>query len=258
MSADRILFVSDLHLDEESPLAVAQFIDFLRGEARDCLGLYILGDLFETWIGDDDDEPVRASVCTELRDFTRRVPCPVVRGNRDFLLGEGFERRSGCRLLPDPVRVTAGDRQFLISHGDLLCTTDIRYQRFRDFSRESRVQRNYIALPLPVRRMLAGRARADSRAYTRGAADNIMDVNPDAVAALFRMGDADVLVHGHTHRPAVHSLRVDGRERTRIVLGDWHESGSCLSLAGNGHYETLRLPARTGSTLSMASSSARV
>jgi UDP-2,3-diacylglucosamine hydrolase len=258
MSADRILFVSDLHLDEESPLAVAQFVDFLRGEARDSLGLYILGDLFETWIGDDDDEPVRASVCAALREFTRHVPCHVVRGNRDFLLGEGFERRSGCQLLPDPVRVQSGEQHFLISHGDLLCTADVSYQRFRDFSRDSRVQRNYIALPLPVRRMLAGRARAGSRAHTRGAADSIMDVNPEAVAALFRLGEADVLIHGHTHRPAVHSLRVDNRVRTRIVLGDWYESGSCLQLAADGRYETLRLAARAGSTLNMASSSARV
>jgi UDP-2,3-diacylglucosamine hydrolase len=258
MSPDRILFVSDLHLDEQAPRAVAQFIDFLRGPARQSQALYILGDLFETWIGDDDDEPVRASVCVALREFTRHVPCLVVRGNRDFLLGPGFESRSGCQLLPDPVRVQAGDHTFLVSHGDLLCTNDRRYQRFRHFSRDKPVQQDYLALPVGVRRMLAGRARTDSRAYTRGAADEIMDVNPDAVAAMFRIAGADVLIHGHTHRPAVHGLRVDGRERTRIVLGDWYESGSCLQLSADGRYETLRLAAPAASTLSMASSSARV
>jgi len=258
MTPGPILFVSDLHLDEESPRAVAQFIDFLQGAARPSQALYILGDLFETWIGDDDDEPVRNSVCAALREFTRHVPCHVVRGNRDFLLGAGFESRSGCQLLPDPVRVQAGERTFLVSHGDLLCTSDLRYQRFRDFAREEPVQQDYLALPLAVRRMLAGRARTDSRAYTRGAADDIMDVNPDAVAALFRIAEADVLIHGHTHRPAVHRLRVGNRDRTRIVLGDWYDSGSCLQLGADGRYETLRLAAPAGSTLSMASSSARV
>jgi UDP-2,3-diacylglucosamine hydrolase len=258
MSADRILFVSDLHLDEASPRAAAQFIDFLRGPALESQALYILGDLFETWIGDDDDEPVRNSLCAALRAYTRHVPCHVVRGNRDFLLGAGFEQRSGCTLLPDPVRVQAGTRRFLVSHGDLLCTNDTRYQRFRDFTRDEPVQSDYLALPLAVRRMLAGRARAGSRAHTYGAAQAIMDVNPEAVAALFRITDADLLIHGHTHRPAVHALQVDGRQCTRIVLGDWYEEGSCLSLDADGRYETLRLATRAGSTLSMASSSARV
>lgn len=258
MSADRILFVSDLHLDEDSPRAVTQFIEFLRGPALDSQALYILGDLFETWIGDDDDEPARHSVCTALHEYTRRVPCHVVRGNRDFLLGPGFEQRSGCRLLPDPVRVQAGTRRFVLSHGDLLCTKDTGYQNFRDFTRDARVQRDFLALPLAVRRTLAGRARAGSRAHTRGAAQNIMDVNPGAVAELLRIADADLLIHGHTHRPATHAQRVDGRERTRIVLGDWYEDGSCLALGGDGRYETLRLATRTGSTLSMASSNARV
>jgi UDP-2,3-diacylglucosamine hydrolase len=258
MPADRILFVSDLHLDEHSPLAVAQFTNFLRGEARNAQGLYILGDLFETWIGDDDDEPVRASVCAALRDFTRHVPCHVLRGNRDFLLGEGFERRSGCSLLPDPVSVQAGGRRLLVSHGDLLCTGDANYQRFRDFARAAPVQRDYLRLPLPVRRTLADKARMDSRAHTRATAQEIMDVAPDAVAALFRLADADLLVHGHTHRPAIHRLMLDGRERTRIVLGDWYESSSCLALGADGGYEILRLPARSGSTLSIDSSSARV
>jgi UDP-2,3-diacylglucosamine hydrolase len=244
MSADRILFVSDLHLDEDSAPAVTQFIDFLQGQARDCLALYILGDLFETWIGDDDDEPVREAVCAELRRFTRHAPCHVMRGNRDFLLGAGFEQRSGCQLLPDPVRIQAGSRQVLISHGDLMCTGDVRYQQFREFARDGQVQQSFLALPLRVRRMLAGRARADSNAHTQRASYQIMDVMPDAVAALFRLGDADILVHGHTHRPAVHALRVDGRERTRIVLGAWHHGGSCVALEAGGRYETLLL-ART-------------
>lgn len=258
MSADRILFVSDLHLDEHSAAAVTQFIDFLQGPARDAGALYILGDLFETWVGDDDDEAARSRVCAALREYTRQVPCHVMRGNRDFLLGSGFERRSGCRLLPDPVRVDAGGRRFLVSHGDLLCTDDARYQQFREFVREPGVQRDYMALPLTVRRRLAVQARASSRAYTRNAREHIMDVNTQAVAALFRLGQVDLLIHGHTHRPAVHSLQVDGRERTRIVLGDWYDAGSYLALDRDGCHHVLPLPARAGSTLSMASSSERV
>jgi UDP-2,3-diacylglucosamine hydrolase len=258
MFADRLLFVSDLHLDETFPLAVEQFIGFLRGDARTCRALYILGDLFETWIGDDDDEPSRNQICGALHEFTRHAPCHVMRGNRDFLLGRGFEARSGCRLLPDPVRIEAGDLRLLISHGDILCTRDARYQRFREFARDPGVQHDYLALPLASRRRLALRARADSSAHTRATAEAIMDVDQGAVEALLRLGDAQVLVHGHTHRPAVHELRVDDRQCTRIVLGDWYDNGSCLALSSDGRYETLRLPARTGSTLSIASSSARV
>lgn len=258
MSRSRLLFVSDLHLDESSPQAVAQFIAFLRSEALDATALYILGDLFETWIGDDDDEPVRDSLCTALREFTRRVPCHVLRGNRDFLLDAGFEARSGCRLLPDPVRVEVGSLRLLVSHGDLLCTRDAAYQQFREFTRDAGVRDDYLALPLAVRRDFARRARAGSAAHTQGAPEYIMDVSPDAVEALFRLADADVLVHGHTHRPAAHALNVDGRACTRIVLGDWHANGSCLSLTADGRYETLELPMRAGSTLSIDSSSARV
>jgi UDP-2,3-diacylglucosamine hydrolase len=258
MSADRILFVSDLHLDENFPLAVAQFIQFLQGDARQCRALYILGDLFETWVGDDDDEPARESVCVALREFTRHAPCFVLRGNRDFLLGPGFEARSGCRLLPDPARIDAGELRLLISHGDLLCTRDVPYQRFREFTRTPGVQQDFLTLSLSARRALALRARAGSSAHTRAVAEEIMDVSADAVEALFSVGDADLLVHGHTHQPAVHSLRVGDRQCTRIVLGDWYEQGSCLALSAEGRYETLSLPARSGSTLSMASSSARV
>lgn len=253
-----ILFVSDLHLDEHSAAAVAVFDRFLRGEARGARALYILGDLFETWIGDDDDEPVRQSVCAALREFTAHVPCHVIRGNRDFLLGAGFEQRTGCRLLPDPVLVSDGNLRFVVSHGDLLCTADLRYQQFREFARGTGAQRDYLALPLAVRRRLATQARADSRAHTRHAPQDIMDVAQEAVVALLRLADADLLVHGHTHRPAVHHLALDGRARTRIVLGDWYEHGSCLALHADGRYETLPLAATAGSTLSMAASSSRV
>jgi UDP-2,3-diacylglucosamine hydrolase len=258
MSGGRYLFVSDLHLDGEAPRAVAQFIDFLRGEARGARALYILGDLFETWIGDDHDEPARNAICEALRAYTALTPCYVQHGNRDFLLGPGFERRSGCRLLPDPVRVQLGARTVLLSHGDVLCTDDVGYQRFRHFTRQPWTQRRFLSLPLPTRRALARAARAGSRVHTLGQPERIMDVTDDAVARLLRVGEADLLIHGHTHRPATHAITVDGRPATRIVLGDWYEEGSYLSLDDDGHHQSLRLAAPRGSTLSMEASSSRV
>jgi UDP-2,3-diacylglucosamine hydrolase len=258
MSPGRYLFVSDLHLDGQSPKAVAQFVDFLRNEARHAAALYILGDLFETWVGDDDDEPARTLICEALRRYTKLTPCFVQRGNRDFLLGPGFERRSGCRLLPDPVRVQLGARVVLLSHGDVLCTADVAYQRFRQFTRHPGTQRRFLSLPLSTRRALARAARAGSRAHTQGQPERIMDVNPAAVATLLRVGACDLLVHGHTHRPAVHALTVDGQPATRIVLGDWYDEGSYLALDAAGRYETLQLSRASGSTLSIEASSARV
>jgi UDP-2,3-diacylglucosamine hydrolase len=258
MSGGRYLFVSDLHLDGEAPRAVAQFVDFLRGEARGARALYILGDLFETWIGDDDDEPARNAICEALRAYTALTPCYVLRGNRDFLLGSGFERRSGCHLLSDPVRVQLGARAVLLSHGDVLCTEDAGYQRFRQFTRQSGTQRRFLSLPLGTRRALARAARAGSRAHTQGQPERIMDVSPDAVAHLLRTGAADLLVHGHTHRPATHVIEVDGRPATRIVLGDWYDEGSYLALGDDGNLQALRLAPPRESTLSMEASSSRV
>jgi len=258
MSRGRYLFVSDLHLDGESPQAVAQFIGFLRGEARQADALYILGDLFENWIGDDDDEPVRESICAALREYTTEIPCYAMLGNRDFLLGRGFEQRSGCQLLADPVRVQLGATTLLLSHGDLLCTADTGYQHFREFTRRPATQRRFLSLPLATRRALARAARAGSRRHTRGQPQAIMDVSSEAVVALFRLGAANLLVHGHTHRPAIHAHEVDGRAATRIVLGDWYEQGSCLALHADGRYEMLPLAPRAASTLSIAASSSRV
>lgn len=245
MSPACYLFVSDLHLDAGTPRAVEQFLALLRNEAREADALYILGDLFETWIGDDDEEPVRAAVCDALREYTARdTPCLVMRGNRDFLLGPRFEHRSGCRLLPDPVRLEAGDLRAILTHGDLLCTHDEGYQHFREFTRRPRTQERFLALPRPVRRAMAGAARAGSRAHTAGMPEAIMDVTPQAVQALLRAGDAPLLIHGHTHRPAVHEVQVDGRQATRIVLGDWYEQGSALKVYSDARFEVLSLPGR--------------
>lgn len=243
MPHGRHLFVSDLHLDGSSPAAIALFLQFLRSDAAASDGLYILGDLFETWIGDDDDDPARAAVCAGLRDLTSAgTPCHVLRGNRDFLLGAGFAARTGCQLLPDPVLMEIHDRRVVLSHGDLLCTGDTRYQHFRALSRGDGFQRGYLALPLSTRRAVAAFARANSREHTRQLRNEIMDVMPQTVTQLLRVAGADLLIHGHTHRPDVHALEVDGIARTRIVLGDWYEQGSCLVLPAQGAPQLLQMP----------------
>ncbi len=260
MPHGRHLFVSDLHLDATAPDAVAQFHRFLQHEARNCDGLYILGDLFETWIGDDDDETARSAVCTALRELTcAGTPCWVMRGNRDFLLGVDFERRTGCTLLPDPTLLQVGDVRAVISHGDLLCTADHGYQQFRTLAHGERFQAVYLRLPLATRRALAQMARASSREHTRQLRSEIMDVDAAAVVAALRCGDSDLLIHGHTHRPGIHQQLLDGRRATRIVLGDWYDQGSCLVLNSDASYELRTLPrAASGSTVSIAPSSSRV
>lgn len=229
------LFVSDLHLDAAAPEATDQFIAFLRGEARAATALYILGDLFESWVGDDDDDPERARVCAALRDYTAGgVPCFVMHGNRDFLLGAGFAARTGCRLIADPVLADIHGERALLAHGDLFCTDDVKYQQLRTIVRDPAWQARLLAVPLAGRKLLADEARAGSRAHTSRVQPEIMDANPAAIELAARAFDADVVIHGHTHRPGVHEFSVDGRRCTRIVLGAWYEQGSVLEWSATG------------------------
>jgi UDP-2,3-diacylglucosamine hydrolase len=245
MRSDRYLFVSDLHLDASAPEGIAQFIAFLDGEARDAAALYILGDLFEVWVGDDDPEPARASVCDALRRYTDSgAPCFILRGNRDFLLGAGFEQRTGCRLLPDPVLLERGSLRVFVSHGDPLCTADHSYQEFRSMVRNPGWQARYLRLPLATRRALAETARRGSKAHTGRQQAQIMDVHPHAVAEAFRISGTTLMIHGHTHRPAVHTMETDAGTARRIVLGDWYGNGSYLALHADGQYEIIALPQR--------------
>lgn len=237
-----ILFVSDLHLDGAAPAAVEQFVAWLGRDARAARAVYVLGDLFESWIGDDDDDPARERVCAALRGLTGAgVPCFVMCGNRDFLLGSGFGARTGCVLLPDPVIADLDGRAALLTHGDLLCTDDHAYQELRTTVRDPDWQRRVLALPLATRALLAGAARAGSKAHTEQAAAAIMDVNAEAVEKLFRATGVDLMIHGHTHRPALHALEVDGRRVTRAVLGAWYEHGDVLRWQ-DGRLEPLQLP----------------
>lgn len=236
------LFVSDLHLDAASPQAVEAFLGLLAGEARGAQALYILGDLFESWIGDDDPDPVRSRVCAALRALAAGgVPIFALHGNRDFLLGPGFEARSGCRLLPDPVITEIHGTRVLLTHGDLLCTGDAAYQELRSTVRGEPFRRRVAALSLAQRELLASAARAGSRAHTSTVHADIMDVDTGAIAALVRATKVECIVHGHTHRPAVHDSVLEGRPLRRIVLDAWYESGGMLRWDASG-FEAVSLP----------------
>jgi UDP-2,3-diacylglucosamine hydrolase len=229
------LFVSDLHIDAAWPEVTTQFLTFLRGEARTARALYILGDLFEVWIGDDDPEPAKREVLAALRELTASgVPCFVMHGNRDFMLGERFCRDTGCRLLEDGTVVELDGERVLLMHGDVLCTDDVSYQRLRRIVRNPFVRWIFRHLSLAQRERLATRLRAGSRMHTTATPPAIMDVNDAAVRNALRRAGVRTLIHGHTHRPAVHGLDIDGAQARRIVLGDWHRIGSVLHWSPSG------------------------
>jgi UDP-2,3-diacylglucosamine hydrolase len=224
-----VLFVSDLHLDVARPAATACFLRFLSGPARDADDLYVLGDLFEAWIGDDapgqHDRPVLAALTAYVAAGHRGH---LLRGNRDFLVGPRFAAETGFRLLADETVISLGDTPALLMHGDTLCTDDRAYQRYRRVVHDPAVQRAYLSLPARVRAGIAGFARRRSAAATAGKPARIMDVNPGAVDAALRRHGVHLLIHGHTHRPAVHEFALDGAAARRIVLGDWYTQGSVL------------------------------
>jgi UDP-2,3-diacylglucosamine hydrolase len=230
-----VLFVSDLHLDVSRPHITGLFLDFLAGEARAAEALYLLGDVFEAWVGDDDPGEPGAPVCAALKALSDSgVPVFLMRGNRDFLFGPGIARRCGARLLPDPCVVDLHGTPTLLMHGDLLCTDDTAYQAFRQQVRDPAWQERFLAQTLAERQAFAAQARAASRQHQQGVPEAITDVAPAAVTAVMARHGVQQLIHGHTHRPAVHRLDVDGRAATRVVLGDWYEQGSVLRMDAAG------------------------
>ena len=244
------LFISDLHLDPARPEITALFLDFLDGEARDADALYVLGDLFESWVGDDDPSEAGAAVAARLAALSDAgVPIAFMHGNRDFLVGHDFARRAGLRLLPDPAVIDLYGRPVLLTHGDLLCTGDVEYQAVRAQVRNPAWQAHMLAQPLPARLAFALQARDASQARAAtlrdaGKMESITDVAPATVEAWFARYGVDTLIHGHTHRPAVHDLQVAGRDCRRIVLGDWFEQGSVLRAHADGRLALSALPAR--------------
>jgi UDP-2,3-diacylglucosamine hydrolase len=232
----RSLFISDLHLDAAQPAIGRQFDEFLATEARSADALYILGDLFEAWLGDDDPDPAARDTVRALRALTdMRVPVFVMHGNRDFLIGERFCRETGATLLADATVVELYGERVLLMHGDALCTDDVSYQRLRRIVRNPIVRGIFRNMTLGQRRALARRLRAGSREHVGMTAPEIMDVNPAAVVQALRDAGVRTLVHGHTHRPAIHPLEVDGAPAQRIVLGDWYTQGSVLEVTPGGY-----------------------
>jgi UDP-2,3-diacylglucosamine hydrolase len=224
-----ILYVSDLHLCSSRPEINRIFFDFLAGPARRAQALYILGDLFEYWAGDDDlSEPFNASVAGALAQYAQSRPLYLMRGNRDFLIGERFGAATGAKLIDEPARIEIEGTPTLLAHGDTLCTDDLEYQRFRAEVRSTAWIEAFLATPLAARKreIKALRSRSEREKRVKSAA--VMEVNVDAVAMLLRAHGYPRLIHGHTHRPAQHIHEVDGRRCERWVLADWYAGGSAL------------------------------
>lgn len=229
----RTLFISDLHLDESRPHITALFLDFLARDAANASALYILGDLFEAWIGDDAPSAVGDQVAAGLAELRARgVPSFFIHGNRDFLVGDAFARRARLTLLPDPSVVEIDGERVLLMHGDTLCIDDAKYQAFRRETRSPEWQRRFLALPVAERMRFAEQARAESKRYTRSADSALMDVNANEVDRALAGHRVRRLVHGHTHRPNVHHWMRDDTELERFVLGDWYDQGSSLAWEG--------------------------
>ncbi len=230
------LFIADLHLDPSRPHITALFERYLASdEVRHADALYILGDLVEAWIGDDDDAelPQRIAQATRaVRDAG--VPVYFIVGNRDFLLGETFAARAGFILLDDGTVHRIAGQPTLLMHGDVLCTDDVAYQAVRAQVRATPWKQQILSMPLEARRAFAAKARADSKAHTGSTMESIMDVNAEAVRTAMRNAHVTRLIHGHTHRPAVHAFELDTKPAERIVLGDWYEHGSVLRVDAVG------------------------
>ena len=221
------LFVSDLHVDDSRPHVLAGLRRLVETDAGQVDAMYILGDLAEVWVGDDDDGEIAEALRETLADASERCALHVMHGNRDFLLGERFAAETGAVLLSDPAVVDVDGERVLLAHGDAYCTDDEQYQRMRSLFRSSEWQAGVLASSLAERRTLAASLRAKSIAANENKADNIMDVDAAAIDAALQEADARLMVHGHTHRPGIHLLP---ELRRRIVLGDWNRCGWKLLL----------------------------
>lgn len=230
------LFISDLHLCAGRPQSTRSFFRFLEREARGAEALYILGDLFEYWAGDDDlGDPFNASIAAALaRLVAAGVPSYLMHGNRDFVIGDAFARASGVTLLPDPTLVKLDGQAVLLMHGDTLCTLDVAYQAFRREARSEAWIRHLLQRPLAERKAAVETLRRQSEQEKRGKTAEIMDVAPAEVEDVLRRYGYPRLIHGHTHRPARHVHMVDGHACERWVLADWYGGASCLACDAAG------------------------
>ncbi|MCK2147983.1 UDP-2,3-diacylglucosamine diphosphatase [Marinobacter alexandrii] len=216
------LFISDLHLEESRPDITDAFLGFLQEKAHGVEKLYILGDFFEAWIGDDERTPLQEQIAAALRAVSESgTEIFLMHGNRDFLIGHDFCDRAGATLLDDPTVVDLYGTATLLMHGDSLCTADVEYQKFRANMRNPQWQQMILQRPLADRQQMARQLREISMAKNQGKAETIMDVTPEEVVKDMEAHGVQRLIHGHTHRPAEHHLQANGQPAKRIVLGDW-------------------------------------
>jgi UDP-2,3-diacylglucosamine hydrolase len=219
------LFISDLHLEESRPDITEAFLGFLNGTASGVDQLYILGDFFEAWIGDDERTPLQEQIAAALRKLRDSgTDIFLMHGNRDFLIGEDFCKRAGASLLDDPTVIDLHGTPTLLMHGDSLCTADVEYQKFRANMRNPQWQQMILQRPLEDRQQMARQLREISMAKNQGKEEFIMDVTPEEVVKDMEAHGVQRMIHGHTHRPAVHELIANGLPAKRIVLGDWDKN----------------------------------
>jgi UDP-2,3-diacylglucosamine hydrolase len=225
------IFISDLHLDADRENLTRAFIQFLSEQCQTIDELYILGDFFELWLGDDDKSPLNNEVVEALSS----LPCDVfiMHGNRDFLIGEAFCNAAGAKLLPDPYTINLGDQPALLMHGDSLCTRDEEYMKARTLLRSDAFQQDFLSKQMQERKIIAEQIRGKSQKVSREKAEDIMDVTPEEVTKVMNQARTSILVHGHTHRPAVHEVALQFGPGTRYVLGDWHTSMQFLRANGS-------------------------
>ncbi len=230
------LFISDLHLDKERPHIIDLFQRFLTTDARQADALYILGDLFEYWLGDDDPAPGLESAISGMKRLADSgIPVYFIHGNRDFLIGKQFSQRTGCHLLAESHVIDLLGESTLLMHGDTLCTDDIAYQAFRDKIRHKIIQHILLSLSLKVRQRIANWLRHKSRQEVGYKPAAVMDVNQLSVEKAMSEYKVRLLIHGHTHRPAIHKFQLHDQPATRIVLGDWYKQGSVLCVNQRGY-----------------------
>ncbi|MFD2230527.1 UDP-2,3-diacylglucosamine diphosphatase [Alkalimarinus sediminis] len=237
------LFISDLHLEEKRPEIIEAFFTFLKQKALNIDALYILGDFFEAWIGDDENTPLQVSVKDRLKEVTESGTLLfIMHGNRDFLMGSLFCQETGAQLLNDPTVISLYDHSVLLMHGDSLCTQDVEYMKFRKNMRDPQWQTLFLQRSLPERQLVAQQLRTISQAKNKGKTQEIMDVTPAEVVGSMKEHAVDTLIHGHTHRPDTHEILVDGKPATRIVLGDWDTHVWFIQAEPNGEIELLKYP----------------
>jgi UDP-2,3-diacylglucosamine hydrolase len=238
------LFIADVHLSEARPDISQHFLCFLRDKAKESRELYVLGDLFDAWIGDDLESPFVDNIRQALRDLTQEGTALFIQhGNRDFLLGQAFADASGAQLLPETYCLELGSHRALLLHGDLLCTDDLEYQQARQVLRSPEFIADFLRRPIPERQRVAAEYRRRSGEVTSLKAQDIMDVNADTLEAYRQRHGADLVIHGHTHRPGVYPMRGQPQDRQRIVLGDWQPGGTrYLQVDETGQYQLRDYP----------------